>query len=253
MVRKYDPDYDGIPMLHPNYGRATDYTLEELHNLRAHYCAEAELVDRWVGRIFQKLDDLNLWDSTIVIFTTDHGMSLGEHNRTGKSNINEGDDRRWPLYPEVAHIPFIIAAPRLPQGITVDLLAQPADILPTLIELNGLAVTPPDPFHGRTFARHLQGVAQPPLHDYVISGSFLQKTDGEVPATAVTPVVYTHRWAYAPLGPTGTPELFDLTADPYAETNVLGDHRDIAGEMHDRLIVWLREVGAPEKTLEVYT
>ena len=51
MVRKYDPDYTGTPMIHPNYGKADDYTQEELRNLRAHYCAEAELVDRWVGRI----------------------------------------------------------------------------------------------------------------------------------------------------------------------------------------------------------
>ena len=56
MVRKYDPDYTGTPMLHPNYGKADDYTPEELRNLRAHYCAESELVDRWVGRIIENLD-----------------------------------------------------------------------------------------------------------------------------------------------------------------------------------------------------
>ncbi len=90
-----------------------------------------------------------LWDNTIVIFTTDHGMSLGEHNRTGKSNINDDDDRRWPLYPEVAHIPFLIAAPGLDGGREVAAMAQPADILPTLLDLAGLDVTPPEPFHGR--------------------------------------------------------------------------------------------------------
>ncbi|MBU0610987.1 MAG: sulfatase-like hydrolase/transferase, partial [Armatimonadetes bacterium] len=61
MVRHYDPDYTGIPIMHPNYGRADDYTPSELRNLRARYCAEAELVDRGMGRVLQKIDDLGLW------------------------------------------------------------------------------------------------------------------------------------------------------------------------------------------------
>jgi arylsulfatase A-like enzyme len=252
MVRKYDPDYSGTPMMHPNYGKASDYTPEELRNLRAHYCAEAELVDRWVGRIFQKLDDLALWDSTIVIFTTDHGMSLGEHNRTGKSNINDQDGRTWPLYPEVAHIPFLIAAPGLTGGMTVDLLAQPADILPTLIELNGLQVDPPEPFHGVSFAPALRGEEQGAIHDLAICGCFLRQKEGQLPSTAVTPIAYTHRWAYAPFGPQGTAELFDLEQDPGATTNVIADHPNTARNMHEQLIVWLKEIGAPQDALDVY-
>ncbi len=252
MVRKYDPDYASVPMMHPNYGKASDYTPEELHNLRAHYCAEAELVDRWVGRIFQKLDDLNLWESTIVIFTTDHGMSLGEHNRTGKSNINDQDERLWPLYPEVAHIPFLIAAPGVQGGTTVDLLAQPADILPTLIELNGIQVEPPDPFHGVSFAASLKGAPQDPIHDVAICGCYLRQKDGQLPSTSVTPIAYTHQWAYAPFGPDGTPELFDLQTDPEATENVIADHPDVAKDMHRRFIGWFEEIGAPADALDVY-
>jgi arylsulfatase A-like enzyme len=253
MVKAYDPDYDGDPMLHPNYGRASDYTPEELHNLRAHYCAEATLIDRWVGRIFQKLDDLALWESTIVIFTTDHGMSLGEHNRTGKSNINNRDDRWWPIYPEVARIPFLIAAPGVQGGRTVDLLAQPADILPTLLDLSHLQAAPPVPFHGQSFATALRGSAQPPLREWATTGCFLRNKDGAVPAKATTPVVYTHKWAYAPIGAQGTAELFDLDVDPYAETNVIADHAEVAREMRDNLLQWLREIEAPDAAAEVYT
>ena len=252
MVRKYNPGYTGAPMLHPNYGHASDYSPDELRNLRAHYCAEAELIDRWVGRILQKVDDLALWDSTIVIFTTDHGMSLGEHDRTGKSNINDRDERRWPLYPELAHIPFLIAAPGLRGGTTVDLLAQPADILPTLLELNGLQVTPPVPFHGRSFASGLRGEAQPAIRDWAICGSFLRNQDGEVPSTANTPVVYTQKWAYAPIGQEGTAELFDLETDPYAETNVIADQAEVGADMRAKLIAWLHEIDAPDAALDVF-
>ena len=101
MVRRYDPEYEGMPMLHPNYGPSSAYSPEELHNLWAHYAAEAELVDRWVGRVLQKIDDLELWDDSIVVVTSDHGMSLGEHDRTGKSNIHPDDPRYSPIKPEI--------------------------------------------------------------------------------------------------------------------------------------------------------
>ena len=94
MVRKYDPKYTGRPMIHPNYGKASVYTGAELKNLRAHYCAEAQMVDRWVGRVLQKIDDLGLWQNSIVVFTSDHGMSLGEHNRTGRLAVDLGDRQR---------------------------------------------------------------------------------------------------------------------------------------------------------------
>ena len=54
MVRRYDPDYTGPPMLHPNYGPSSAYTPVELHNLWAHYAAETELVDRHIGQVLQK-------------------------------------------------------------------------------------------------------------------------------------------------------------------------------------------------------
>lgn len=252
MVRKYAPDYEGTPMLHPNYGHSDDLTPGELRNLRAHYCAEAELIDRWVGRIFQKLDDLNLWDNTIVIFTTDHGMSLGEHGRTGKSNINDNDDRYWPLYPELAHIPFMIAAPNLPGGTTVDTIAQPADILPTLIELDGLDVTPPIPFHGQSFAASLQGKPQAKPRDCAVCATHLRSDDGEVPANANTPVIYTEKWAYTPVGPDGNAELFDLDADPYAETNIIAEQPAKAKELHQRFLQWLKDIDAPKEATEIY-
>ena len=155
LVRKYDDSgYDGPPLIHPNYGRADIYTDAELSNLRAHYLAEAFLVDRSVGRILQKIEDLDLFDKSIVIFMSDHGMSTGEHNRTGKSNIGTGDSRYWPIFPEVAHCPFMVRAPQLPQDTAVSSYIQPCDILPTLAELAGLNLNYEDPIHaGRSPAR----------------------------------------------------------------------------------------------------
>jgi arylsulfatase A-like enzyme len=249
MVRKYDRQYTGEPMIHPNYGKADDLTPAELKNLRAHYCAEAELVDRWVGRVIQKIDDLELWDNSIVIFTTDHGMSLGEHNRTGKSNISAGDDRCWPIYPEIAHIPFLVAAPGLTGGRTVDGLIQPPDILPTLLDLAGVTVDPPEPLHGKSFAPLLRGESDEPIRDCAITSAFFRHAPDEEPTGWETPVLYTDQWAYAPIGMTGSRELFDLHADPYAESDVADQYPQIVEQLHQRLLDWLDDIGAPEEAI----
>jgi arylsulfatase A-like enzyme len=254
MVKRYDSEYDGYPMVHPNYGRSEDLTDEELHNMRAHYNAEAELVDRWVGRILQKIDDLALWDDSVVIFTTDHGMSLGEHTRTGKSNINPGDSRYWPVYPEVAHIPCLIAAPGLEGGRTVDALLQPYDILPTVLDLAGVEIDTPEPFHGRSFAPMLRGEAQVPLHDFVVTASYLDADEsGAIPDEVVTPVLYTHEWAYVPIGAEGERELYALASDPYAEADVAAEKPGVVEKLHDKLIAWLREIDALPETLAALT
>ncbi|MBU0607595.1 MAG: sulfatase-like hydrolase/transferase, partial [Armatimonadetes bacterium] len=248
MVRHYDPDYTGTPMMHPNYGRADDYTPAELRNLRARYCAEAELVDRGLGRVLQKIDDLGLWDNSIVVFTSDHGKSLGEHNRTGKTNINDGDDRYWPIYPEVAHIPFMVAAPGLQGGREVDALAQPADILPTLGDLAGVTLEPPEPFHGRSFAPHLQCEDADPVREVAVSATFLRPGQ-MIGRKATTPVVYTPEWAYVPVGAEGEKELYRLPDDPYAETNVIADSPAVADDLHRRLAAELRALGAPDEAI----
>ena len=252
MVKRYDPDYTGTPMIHPNYGRASDLNASELRNLRAHYAAEAELTDRWIGRILQKIDDLALWESSVVAFTSDHGMSLGEHDRTGKSNRNPSDDRHWPIYPEVAHVPFMVAAPGLEGGRTVEALVQPPDILPTLLDLAGAEVAPPQPFHGRSFAPLLRGESQAPLHEFAITASYLRRDEDTLPLQTNTPILYTERWAYAPIGQTGERELYDLEADPRTESNVAADHPEVARDLHARLIGWLREMDAPAEAIAVF-
>ena len=245
MVRKYDPDYDGTPMIHPNYGRASDYTQAELWNLRAHYCAEAELVDRWVGRVLQKIDDLDLWKNSIVVFTTDHGMSLGEHNRTGKSNINERDTRHWPVFPEISHIPLLIAAPCLDGGSIIDIVAQPADIWPTLLDLVGVQVEPPEPLHGLSFAPQLLAESSAPLRDVAVTARFLRKSDGVLPVGSLTPVLHADGWAYVPVGPEGNRELYDTRSDPYAQLDVAAAHPDMVSDLHERLLSWLTAMDAP--------
>jgi len=252
MVRRYDPDYRGTPMVHPNYGKASDLTPKELRNLRAHYCAEAELVDRWVGRVLQKIEDLGLFENSVVLFTSDHGMSLGEHNRTGKSNINDGDDRYWPIYPEIAHVPLLIAAPGLTGGRTVGALLQPPDILPTVLDLAGAQARPPQPFHGQSRAALLRGEAGARGRDVAVAASYVRAQNGKVRPKECTPVVYTAEWAYAPIGAEGRPELYDRRTDPLAARDVAAQWPDVCRQLHAHLLRWLADHDAPAEAVAPY-
>ena len=249
-MRRYDADYDGPPMLHPNYGRADRYSAAELRNLWAHYAAEAELVDRHIGRVLEKIDDLDLWRNSLVVVMADHGMAIGEHNCCGKSNIADEDGRFWPLYPVLSDELCLIAgraqAGPVPAGARLDLLAQPVDLLPTLCELAGVEPAPPEPLHGRSFAAGLLA-GSGTLRDHVITAAHARPaaaTPDQLPACASTPFLRAGTWGYAPVGPDGAPQLFDLAADPNAERDVAAANRGTVADLHELLLASLKEYGA---------
>lgn len=238
-------------MIHPNYGPSGVYTPAELHNLWAHYAAESELVDRWIGRVLQKIEDLALWDDTIVVVTSDHGMSLGEHERTGKSNLHDADPRYWPIYPEVGHALLLFAGGGIPAGQSLDLLAQPIDLLPTLCELAGVNVRPPVPLQGRSFARALHA-GESRHREVVVSGCYIQSSDGLPPHKASTPFLVTPKWGYAPVGAQGRPELYALTTDPLAEHDLAAQHPDIVTQLQQVFLTYLSEHGASEAVMALW-
>ena len=79
----------------------------------AHYAGEVTLLDRWVGRLFQKIEDLGLLENTAVIFTSDYGFYHGEHGLMVKSIITEKYQGLAPLYNEVTHIPLMMHLPKI--------------------------------------------------------------------------------------------------------------------------------------------
>jgi len=97
-VERYDPGYD----------RAGYMAEAELRHTRALYAGT--MLDKWLGWLFEKLDDLGIWEETAVIFTSDHGFYLGEHGLVGKHTVLE-PEKGWPLYGEVAHIPLMVKVP----------------------------------------------------------------------------------------------------------------------------------------------
>jgi arylsulfatase A-like enzyme len=100
-------------------------------------------IDDNLGRLFDFLKTEGLWENTVVIYTSDQGMMLGEHDL---------QDKRW-IYEESMRMPFIVHNPQMikPETVT-DLLINNTDFAPTMIELAGGHT--PSYMQGRSFSRH---------------------------------------------------------------------------------------------------
>ncbi|MEA3346330.1 MAG: sulfatase [Chloroflexota bacterium] len=260
-VDMYDPGYEGEEVKYPVYG-PTDYlTPDELKHARALYAAEVTLVDRWVGRLLEKIEDLGLLEDTMVIFASDHGFLHGEHGWIGKSHITPEWSRNIQLYEEVARIPFIIhfpgAEPHREQAFI-----QPPDIMPTLLELAGAA--DPGTMHGRSLVPILEGEADS-LRDFAVtSPTIIRGAGGGVRAT-----ITTDEWSFICAGkPAGgeyvtrevdglakrvraeevvSSELYHLPSDPHQEQDVIAEHPDVASELRARYVAFLEDMGTREE------
>ncbi len=116
--------------------RFGDETPEQIEHLRYEYAALLSMCDAYLGEVLDTMDELKLWDDTMLIVWTDHGFMLGEHNCCAKI---------WmPFYEEVAHTPFFIWDPRSRQaGETRESLVQPSiDLGPTILDFFGHAPAP---------------------------------------------------------------------------------------------------------------
>jgi len=85
--------------------------------------------DTHVERILSELDDLQLTEKTVVVFTADHGELGGAHQMHGKGAS---------VYQEQIHVPFIISHPAYPGGRSCQALTCHLDLVPTLVGLTGL-------------------------------------------------------------------------------------------------------------------
>jgi len=172
------------------------------------YMASVRFMDQQVGRLLDALDRLGIRDETIVIFISDHGYNLGEHDCWSKLSLWEGSVR----------IPMIISYPGagLTNGTTCESITELIDLYPTLTELCGLANEQPEILQGKSLAGIVRGTGT---------------MNGESLAYTVTyggrgATLRSHRWRYTRWGEeieAGNEELYDHLNDPEEHTNLAND------------------------------
>ena len=135
------------------------------------------------------------------------------------------------------------------RGRSLNFIAQPIDILPTLCELAGASVDPKQEFQGRSFANALLNGES--IHrEYAVCGSHIRANG--VPRKAVTPLLVTDHWGYAPIGANGKPELFDLAEDFLGQNDISEGNVAIMKELHELFNKYLRAHGASDTVLSLW-
>ncbi len=99
----YPDDYEGDHFDWPPYRTVTERP-EEVQHVRYEYAALFSMCDKYLGKVLDLMDDLDMWGDTMLIVCTDHGFLLGEHDWWAKMV--------QPFYNEVAHTPLFIWDPR---------------------------------------------------------------------------------------------------------------------------------------------
>ncbi len=232
-VDLYDPGYEaGVPT---NFFEKEKITPRELKHIRAHYAGEVTMVDRWIGRVMAKLEELGIADKTVVVVTSDHGTGLGDHGNIQKS---------FPAYEEVARIVWIVKHPKgLGAGKRFRSLVQPPDLMPTVLDMARIAQ--PEGLQGKSLVPVMKGTARK-VRDVAISGS--PPPEGELRPVAVR----SERYAFMNFPNRADWQLFDLRGDPKQRRNIVKANPDVAEKLHRKLMRLLEGLDCPDWILEGY-
>ena len=186
------------------------------------YVRSVDAVDDGVGRLLDYLEENNLDENTIVIYSSDQGFYLGEHGWY---------DKRW-MFEESFKMPLIVKWPGvIPAGSRRSELVQNIDYAPTLLEAAGVEI--PREIQGESFAR-LFTAEQPEWRDAIYYHYYEGGGEHNVPRHEG---VSTARYKLIHFYDREELNLFDLQTDPQEMKSLHADekHASLLAEMQDRL------------------
>ena len=187
----------------------------------AAYYAMITHLDAQMGRVLQALQEAGEADNTLIIFSGDNGLAVGQHGLMGKQN----------LYEHSVRVPLIFCGPGIEKGKRIDALCYIHDLFPTTCELAGLRI--PTSVESLSLAPLLTG-RKAKLRDSVYAAY-----------RNVQRMVRTERWKLIRYPHARKTQLFDIQADPWEISNLADDpkHADRLKQLNAELKKWQKEVG----------
>jgi arylsulfatase A len=210
-----------FPEVHPDHPR------------RAAYAAMVTRLDKCVGRVLATLDELGLAEKTLIVFTSDHGATF-ESGNAGASNFHDSNrpfrGQKRTLWEGGIRVPAVVRWPgHVPAGWVSSEIMQMTDLLPTILAAAG---SEPDP------SWHVDGInllpswtGQTPLPERTVFWEWRSEGSNQLAAMrGQLKLVSTNG---------GTPELFDVEADPAERRNCAAEHAELFQRLQDELKTWL--------------
>ncbi|MCP4296512.1 MAG: sulfatase-like hydrolase/transferase [Proteobacteria bacterium] len=183
----------------------------------AAYFALCTFMDEQIGRILEALEASGQAENTIIIYTSDHGETLGMRGRWGKQV----------LYRESTQIPLIMAGPGLPEGLQKETAVNLLDLPPTICDHFNVEV--PKKWTGRSL---FDIQSKPDDHERI---SFSEYHAVASPSGGFMVANANYKYHYY-VG--YEPELFHLDIDPLESNNLAGnpEYKEIEKKMHTALL-----------------
>lgn len=166
-------------------------------NIVAYYAMITHLDDQ-IGRIIEALEQSGMAENTIIVFSGDNGLAVGQHGLMGKQN----------LYEHSINVPLVFAGPDIPAGKQSNVMVYLSDLFPTFCELGKAKI--PSSVQGKSLLPAIQGdISQ--IH----KGMFFAYKNFQRAAR-------NDQWKIIKynVGNKITTQLFDLDHDPYEMTNL---------------------------------
>jgi arylsulfatase A-like enzyme len=202
-----------------------------------HLAAMLESIDSGIGLIMKKLQQLNLEEDTIIIFSSDNG---GELNVTSNAPLRGGKSQ---LYEGGIRVPFIVSWPgETPAGKISEQPTSNVDLYPTLLEAADITPDKSQTLDGvsilQTWRDPEAAPARKALHWHypLEKPHFLGGKSGGA--------IRVGDWKLIESFDENTPELYHLDSDPGERTNLASQRPDKRRELLSQLIEWRKEVGA---------
>lgn len=207
-------DLDDLPQaakgMH-NPGRYGMSLLQKKQSIAAYY-ASVTYMDEQVGRLLDTLDRLQMRKNTIVVFTSDHGFNLGEHDMWQKLSLFEDSLR----------VPLIISTPGFKdsQGKKSEALVELIDLYPTLVDLAGLKAKAPKILQGESLRPQLMNPGLATSRKVAYSVTYRKGQS-----------IRADRYRYNLWG-NGGEELYDHRLDPQEFKNLVQskEHQEVLGQ-----------------------
>jgi arylsulfatase A-like enzyme/Tfp pilus assembly protein PilF len=180
------------------------------------YDGEVAYTDAAIGRFFDRLRGLDLFNRATIVVMADHGESLGDHGERTHGTF---------VYDATIRIPLIIKLPDSSSPRTIDVPVEAADAAPTLATLAGTTLKSVD---GHDLLPLLRGGTGDPERPAYAESYYQNVLLGWSPLRAVR----TSRWKFieAP-----RPELYDLASDPGERSNQIDTRTALANGMRRAL------------------
>ena len=202
------------------------------------YYGMVKRLDEAFGRLMDALKSLDLEEETIVLYTSDHGNHFKTRNGEYKRSCHESCVR----------IPTMVTGPGFDGGGRIRDLVSLVDLPPTILDSAGLAVPPS--MEGNSILPLLRGDREGWQDDVYV----------QISESQVGRAIRTRKWKYGVAAPdlhgveadrSDTYQeqfLYDLDADPYELTNLVGrlSHREVADVLKKRLIKRILSTGEAE-------